>query len=1097
MLRLHQSNRLETLAAILAAEHQPPSSPFEADTLVVQSLGMGRWVSLRLADHLGICANVRFVLPAAYIWELRRTLFGEQPRRSPFAAEVLAFRIMAWLDQPTNLARAPRLAGYLRQGGEQRRFHLATRIADVFDQYLVYREDWIAAWESGQLLGLGGDEDWQALLWRDLVAGETAAHRARWMRELLARIQERGAARELGGAGRLPERLSVFGVSALPPVFVEVLRALGEHCEVDVYALNPCREYWGEIRDTHEIGRLAGERRPEDLYLEVGHPLLASLGKQGREFFDALADTAQPRELFDEDPRRDSLLSILQADILELVDRRETGPLPIAADDHSLRIQVCHSPMREVEVLRDQLLALFDADPSLKPGDVAVLTPDIEKYAPYIEAVFAEGRAARIPFSIADRGLAQSQPVLEAFLTLLDLPDSRFPADAVLALLEQPALLRRFGLSGDDVPLIHDWVRAVGARWGRDAAHKAEHHLPETARHTWRDALERLMLGYALPCEVAGDALPLFSGAAPYDDLEGGRALVLGGFAEFLEALFDWAERLKQARLPQDWAEALNLLADRMFEPRGTEEGAVAQLRASLETLRELAEQAKFRAPLAARTVKAWLAARLQRPIGVAGFLTGDVAFCAMVPMRSLPFRVIALLGLNYDSFPRHQQPPGFDLMAYQPRRGDRSRRLDDRYLFLETLLSAREKLYISYVGRSIRDNAELPPSPLVSELIDVARQSAVLADVQPKEGQTPEAQLEQHLTTVHPLQPFDPAYFSGLPRLPGYSEAWLAAARKIGRGERGPAALFVGELPEPEEEWLSVDPESLGYFLSNPARYVLRRRLNLFLADGDAGFEVREPFALDYAARDQVRRVLLETVRRGEDAGSALAQAEAQGLLPHGPFGAALHDRERGLVTRFAPDLLRDLDAPRLPPLPVDFEVDGMRLSGYLAGASAEGLAEYGFDMPGPHQLLRLWLKHLLLCRVAPEGVVRRSVLRSPAKTVVFREVPDPAAELAELLRAYRQGLRRPLPFFPKASYSYARTCLFPSKKLASAAPEALREAALAQARGTWAGSEHAAGEGGNPYYQAVYRGIDPFDGEFESWALALLGPLLRSTAE
>jgi exodeoxyribonuclease V gamma subunit len=1086
MLRLYQSDKLEILAEILAAEHEPPASPFRPDIFIVQSHGMGRWVSLRLAEKLGICAHVRFALPAAFVWELLREFLGELPKRSPFSADVLTFRIMAWLGRPENLARVPRLAGYLKDGDELRRFQLAARVADVFDQYLVYREDWITAWERGETLGLDGDEDWQKLLWQDLAAQETAAHRARLMGELLERIGRLEPARAgfNGLKPALPPRLAVFGVSSLPPIFLDVLRALSEHCDVVIYALNPCREYWGEIRDEREIGRLAGDRRPEDVYLEVGHPLLASLGKQGREFFDALAECAETRDLFDEEPLRDSLLHILQADILELVDRKTAGRLPIASDDRSLQIHVCHSPMREVEVLRDQLLTLFDADPDLKPGDVAVLTPDIEKYTPYIEAVFAEAHdVPRIPFSIADRGLAHQHPLLETFLALLDLPDSRFCADATLAFLEQPAILRRFGLSGDDLPQIHDWARAVGARWGRDGAHKAEHSLPEIPRHTWRFCLQRLMLGYALPQELAGDGLPLFGETLPYDDIEGGRALVLGGFADFLETLFEWAERLKGNRPLPDWAERLNDFIDRMFDPRDEDEAVLLQLRAALDALRELAEQAGFREPVGVRTVKSWFSARLGQPSGSVGFLTGEVTFCAMVPMRSLPFKLIAVLGLDYDTFPRHRHPPGFDLMARHPRRGDRSRRLDDRYLFLETLLSARKRLYLSYVGRGIRDNSELPPSPLVSELIEVVKQSCEL----------PGDDIERHLVTEHPLQPFDPAYFSGNPRLPGFSATWLAAARRIGQGGKEPKPLFEGELPAPEDEWRGVDPESLAYFFSNPARYLLRRRLNLVLEDADLGFDIREPFHLDFRSRDLIRHTVLETIRRRREIRTALQWSEARGLLPHGSYGEVLYGREQNLVEGFAPELLQDLDAPRLPPLPVEFEAHGVRLSGFLTGASAQGLAEYGFDDPKPHQIIQLWLRHLLLCLAAPEGVEKRSVLRTPGKTVEFPEAAGAEAELAKLLRAYWWGLSRPLPFFPKSSYCYAECRLFPSRKTGDD-PDAVREHALKQARNVWAGSDFGSGEAENAYFGAVYRGADPLDGAFESLALELMTPLLRA---
>jgi exodeoxyribonuclease V gamma subunit len=1085
MLRLYQSDKLEYLAQLLAEQNLPPASPFQPETIVVQSQGMGRWISLRLAEQLGVCAHTRFCLPASFVWDLLREFFGDLPRRSAFSCEVLTFRVMDWLGQPENLRRAPRLQGYLRDGRDLRRLQLATRIADVFDQYLVYREDWIRAWENGDTLGLDEDERWQALLWRDLSAAEPATHRARLMGELLRRLGrgDRPLPQDEEITARLPRRLTVFGVSALPPVFLNVLHALSEHIDVSLYALNPCREYWGEIRDPREIGRLARDSRPEDLYLEVGHPLLASLGKQGREFFDSLAECAEPYGFFRDEPPRDSILRILQADILELVDRRTAGRLPVSAADRSLQIHVCHSPMREVEVLRDQLLALFDRMPGLEPGDVAVLTPDIERYTPYIEAVFAASRdTPYIPYSIADRGQRHQHPLLESFLALLDLPDCRFPVDATLGFLEQPAILRKFGLGADDLPLVHGWARAVGTRWGRDGTHKGDYQLPEIPRHTWRDSLQRLLLGYALPQELAGGEPPLFGATLPYDDIEGSRALVLGRFAEFLETLFEWADRLGQTLPLSDWADRLGLFADRLFDPRDEDEATLLQLRGTFDLLRELADQAGFREPVDIRTVRCWLAERLGQPSGSVGFLTGCVTFCAMVPMRSLPFKVVAVLGLDHDSFPRHRHPPGFDLLARHPRRGDRSRRVDDRYLFLETLLSAREVLYLSYVGRDIRDNGERPPSPLVSELVDVARQSCELA----------EGDLERHLITEHPLQPFDPGYFRADPRLPGFSNTWLAAARLLGRGDRQPEPLCSAELPEPEDEWRTVDPESLAYFYGNPVRYLLKRRLNIVLESAAPGFEIREPFALDYRSRDQIRKNLLRVMLHDREPASALRLADATGLLPHGPFGAALHGKEQSLVEAFAPELLPDLRTPRLSPLPVEFEADGLRLSGFLGEVGAQGLSDYGFEDPKPRQLLQLWLRHLMLCLAAPPRVARRSLLRTPGKTVVFGPVEDPAGELGKLLKLYWRGLSRPLPFFPKASHCYAHCLSAPPKKL-QGNPEAILFDARRQARATWLGSEFGAGEADDPYYRAVYRGIDPLDGEFERLAVEVLGTMLK----
>jgi exodeoxyribonuclease V gamma subunit len=1107
MFHLYQSDKLETLAERLACDLDPPLPPFEPEIILVQSPGMGRWLSLRLAERLGICAHLQFPLPAMFVWDLLRSVFGELPRRSPFSADVLAFRILDWLSRPENLARAPRLGAYLKDGDELRRFQLAARLGAVFDQYLVYRDDWITAWEKGDTLGLEEDERWQALLWRDLAEGQTAPHRAWLMGELLGRIGKAPHPGPLpGGEGMaaaslpLPRRISLFGVSSLPPVFLAVLNRLAERIEVRLYALNPCREFWGEIRDSREMGRLAGERQPEDLYLETGHPLLASLGKQGREFFDSLAECAESEEIFTEEPRRDSLLQHLQADILELVDRQGAERIPIDSADRSLQVHVCHSPMREVEVLRDQLLALFAADPTLKAGDVAVLATDIEAYTPYIEAVFAPSPdSPYVPFGIADLGLTYQNPLLETFLSLLDLPDSRFPADTTLSFLERPAVRRRFGLTEDDLPRIHGWVRSVGARWGRDGDHKAEHGLPPTPRHTWRDGLERLLLGYALPQVLAGDELPLFGGTLPHDEVEGSQALVLGHFAEFLETLFEWAETLKPERPPQDWAELLNRCIDGLFEPDEEDETALLELRGALDLWREFAEQAGFRAPVSLRVVKAWLGERLGRPAGHAGFLTGEVTFCAMVPMRSLPFKVIAVLGLNHDSFPRHHPPPGFDLMARHPRRGDRSRRLDDRYLFLETLLSAREVLYLSYVGRSIRDNSALPPSPLVSELLDVVKQGFVLAEDYPHPSPLPggegtTAGIEDHLMTVHPLQPFDPAYFRGAPRLPGYSATWARAAAWIGRGAETSRPLFEAELPEPEEAaWKVVALDDLLRFYVNPARFLLQKRLNLDLETAGHVFEVREPFGLDHFTTLAIREDCLAALLDGRPAEGPALLAEARGLLPHGAFGRRLHAREHATVKQFASALQPYVRDGYRDPLAFCFEIGSSALEGRLARVSPFGLVESVPDRFRPRHTLALWFRHLALCTLKPDGVPLESRLFCLDRTLVLRPVEEPEREWATLLEYFRQGLRRPLPFFVKSAHAYAEAVL--KKKSAP-------EAALKAAHREWDEPEyrshpHHFGESENAYYRAVYRDTDPLDEAFETLALEVFGEFFAALAD
>jgi len=1074
MLHLYQSSRLEILLELLAAVvEQPLDSPLAPETVIVQSKGMGRWLSLRLAEKHGVCANIRFPLPASYLWQLLCEMLGDLPRRSAYAPETLTWRVMSWLSDARRLQQTPRLKAYIESGDDVRRFELAYRIADTFDQYLVYRPDWITAWEADQRLDLGPDEDWQALMWRDLSASHPERHRVALIQDLLQRL------RNVQSPHHLPERIVLFGISSLPPVFLELIKCLSERAEVCLFLLNPCREEWGGIRDEAEIARAAGSKPPEELYLDLGNPLLASLGKQGREFFDALsADFPELHSLFDEVQPR-TILQTIQSDILNLIDRKKTAKQTIRGDDRSLQIHVCHSPMREVEVLRDQLLALLDADARLEPADIAVLAPDISAYAPYIEAVFAAREGApSIPYSIADRTLSGEQPILGSFLRLLDLPGARFEAEWVLDFLEHPAIRRRFDLSEDDIPAIHNWVRAAAIRWGRDGAHKAALGLPPEPRHTWREGLNRLLLGYALPQALAADGVPLFKSTLPCDDIEGGLALSLGRFAEFVETLMGYDVKL-EASLPLTmWADTLAEMLEQLFLPEAQEDmEAIQQLRDALDLLRELAEDAGYEEPVSNSEVKAWLNRQMRETGGSGGFLTGGVTFGTMVPMRNLPFKVICLLGMNDGDFPRQQRPPGFDLISRNPRRGDRSRRLDDRYLFLETILSARQTLYISYVGRSIRDNGELPPSVLVSDLLDTVQASCVL-----QEG----GECLQRIVTEHPLQPFNPAYFEGDARRPGYSGQWLSAARLLGTGEYESKPLFTELLPEPEEEWLTVDLDELGYFFGNPARYLLRRRLGLVLEEGEADFDNREPFGLDYFGKDALRELALNELRWTLPPKTARRLAEASGALPHGEFGRALFGKEQAVAETVTPALLPLLTLPALEPLSLDFQATGIRLVGSLSGVRPQGLVGYRLQALGPRDLFALWLRHLALCLLNPSGVRLQSRLIGLDKTVSFGAVEDAEQAMARLLSYYHQGLMRPLPFFIKSAWAYVE-----------AEPENDPEGALKAAHAKWDPAEFRNGESQNIWYQAVYRGSDPLDAEFQTIALDILAPMQAAIRE
>jgi len=437
------------------------------------------------------------------------------------------------------------------------------------------------------------------------------------------------------------------------------------------------------------------------------------------------------------------------------------------------------------------------------------------------------------------------------------------------------------------------------------------------------------------------------------------------------------------------------------------------------------------------------------------------------VPMRSIPFRVVCLIGMNGADFPRSQRPLSFDLMARNPCRGDRSRRRDDRYLFLEALLSAREVLYLSWIGNDQHDNSLKVTSVVVEELLDYLRRG-----YRPEGG----ADLEAHLVVRHPLQPFSRAYFDRSDgRLFSYAHTWVDAAR-VRRDPQVPA-FFDKDLGPPDEDLRTLDIEDLIRFLRNPARYFLTRRLGLRLPEEAEIPEDREPFDADNLERYQLRQSLAQGLLSGRDRGSILARLRAEGVLPHGAPGELLLDEQLAEAVPFVRRLQGGL-SEALEPVEVDLSLAGFRLQGQLGNLQAAGLLDYRFGALKAKDWLRVWVRHLVLSCIAPKGVERRSTYVANDRTLSLTRVEDPAALLTDLLDLRWQGLQRPLPFFPETALAWVQYGYGP---------------AFDQA---WSDPFSPVPEQADVAVRIAFRGRDPMRdpirAEFEQIATRTLGPML-----
>lgn len=1009
---LYRSNRVENLAAALSRVVRTPLlDPFAKECVVVQGPGMERFLSAHLSSELGVWANPWFPFPRAIIELALDAVLGELPESTRvFRPETLTFLIARALDAELLSDQAfGDVSRYVSRDTTQvGRLGLASELARTFDQYLVYRPDVIRSWENG------ADQHFQAKLWRKLLASAEPTHIAARMEAFQAHLHKHGLSDQ--ALSLLPERISLFGVSTLPPAFLHLLSQLAQHIDVHLFLLTPSPEYWGDF--DRKLARGNSVRA-----------MLSTLGRVSREFVDLLLESVpfeEPLgELF-ELKASSSMLALLQRDISELIERDPTRtdalrPLPIRSDDGSLSVHVCHSATRELEVLRDVLREKLENDRSLEPHDIVVFAPDIERYAPAIEAVFSQSdgeneRGGHIPYRIADRRAARSSSLLEAFSALLELVESRLALSDVLDFLHRAPVRERFGLDEGELSELQDCLVEAGARWGMDGAHRTRFGQPAYEQNSLRFALDRLFVGFASAPSEQQSVLETL----PYTDVEGERALLIGRFARFSETLFELTQACATPKSPEAWCKLWLETMPRMFAETRELSAEHHSLRAAISSLAQDAELTQYNAEVMLSALRPLLESRFDRGRANLGFLASGITFCEHVPMRAIPFRVVCMVGMDDEAFPRRSRRPSFDLTTETRRAGDRDVREDDRQLFLEALLSARDALVITYVGRSAKDDSERPASVLVDQLLRVLDRHFVLGDASQALLSFERKSASEHVTQVHALHRFDARYFVPHAALGSYDTTAALAARALRAPRKVPQRFISGPIPASPNT--AVELEKLVSFFRAPQRAFVRERLRVRLPQESEQTPDREPTALDALERFQLHDRLL-TGLRGEARAEQLRVLVQEGKLPPGTTGQVLfEDLEKTIDAMLAELDVGDQTAD------VRLRIDGPhgQLHGTLRGLHEHARVELSAAAASDKHKLSAWIRHLALC--ASDSPVKETLLISRTAagkrgvaTLRYPPVERAQEHLDNLLSLYWLGLRMPLPFLPVQSSTYA----------------------------------------------------------------------------
>jgi exodeoxyribonuclease V gamma subunit len=1083
------------------------------------------------------------------------------PAHMPLDKSPLVWRIMRLLPSLLAKPSFAPLKNYLGQAEadaspmNRRAYQLAAQLADVLDGYQNYRADWLEDWanhkdtlrtQTGTATSLPAAQSWQPELWRDLLDDLAAdaevkaelqhsySSRAKVHEAFMAKMATLPEGQRPAG---VPHRIMVFGVTSLPMQTVQALAALGRVCQVLMLVQNPCQHYWGHVVESRvPLAKLSKQRQAHKAGLPVPqddgslseadqytlhtdtHPLLAAWGKHGRDYLhllDGFDDVDQykgqfnrvdvfvdPADTAADEGREPTMLEHLQSSLLNL------APLPdhltdVPADDTSVRFVQTHSAQREVEVLHDRLLAWLDADPTLKPADIMVMVPDMANFAPHIHAVFgrfASNDARHLPYTVADT-TPRTEPLVQALDNLLQLPQLRVTRVEWQSLFEVAAVRERFGLEEHDVAQLDTWLADAGVRWGLDAPHRKPWGIaPDMAdanQNSWLFGIERLLLGYATG---ASDELATpWADTLPQAGVGGLDARVVDGLLQWLRHTHIALIKLRQEHTPTEWVAVLQQLVALFFKPSDeADERLIERVMAPLETWLAECQLARLDSPLPLVVVREHWMAQLQQPAMQRRFFGGGVQFATLMPMRSIPFKCVCLLGMNDGDYPRSQTPRDFDLMSDAAhagstqshwRAGDRSRREDDRYLFLEALLSARDKLYISWQGRRTTDHEIKPPSVLVAQLMDYL--NAVWTH---DGGLACDAPLQ-------PLQAFSPKYFTQGSTFQTYADDWQ---RALLSSNASSAATASNETTPSEAAPTELTLQHLQRLLRQPVEVFLVDRLRLRLDQPEEAAEEEEPFSLDGLEKYKLN----QRIAQAEDAQQAIDQLRLSGQLAMAGFGEAQqhlfeNDREK---LREQLDVLLPKWPKHLNVQSAHWQLGHTHLSAEWAngqtmwhtngkahdagqqwlqvalrpGAVTEGKKEN--QVARIDTLSQLWLHHLAACA---SGSPTTSVQIGFDAAIELKPIKTEQAQehLQDLCDAYLEAWAQPLPVASKTACAFVMGVYGGSK-------DAMGKAQAAFEGGFGKSSEYT----GSPALQRVFTSFEDVEADLNHWATRLYEPMFKA---
>lgn len=986
MLNIYKSNTLYRLAEILADKlaASVPDDPFLTRYIVVPNRDTSRWLKLYLAEKNGIVANVEFLLPAEWQFRQIRKLYKNLPSLLPSDPGPLTWAIFGLLLNDDKRRKFKSADRYIKNQPPEMKelaaMQLAEKIASVFDQYLVYRPELILKWQANAAIS-DSDERWQADMWNLLENERVIREKGTGFPNRAELQAEANDAIEIGDitAG---DTIFFFNTGLIPNPVIRMADRFSAQTEVAIFQLS--------------VTRNADEPGPAQ------NPLLDAFGDEAKgtgHLYGALNGESIPefRDIF----QQETLLQKIQKSILE---NEPVGSWDPNNDGNvAIEIHSCHTPLREVEVLHQFLLRAFEADPDLHPDDILVMMPNPDAYKPLIHAVFGSKSDGlpEIPYH-AGYDVSDSTGLVRLFLHLLDLADSRMEFSEVIDFFMEEPVREKFNVAESGAERIKRWMEENNVIWGLDRDHRIASNQPGDDLNTWQTAIRRGWRGILFGTQEN----PFEENDLNYLQAKGGdREMEWSSFSAFLGQLRVLNSEAESKKTVSDWCEIIEKLLNSFFSKKALSDSEANAIILAMQNTREFADISNIERKVPFSLIRRALRNLLSVNRASAAVFSRGVTFTSMVPVRSIPAKVIALIGLNESEFPRKENNIDFDLMAREPEVTDRNRKNEDRNLFLESILAAGRFHYCSYIGRSRKDDEPIPPSPIVSEWLN---QLSAATGIKP-----------DNLIIQEPIHGFSTGNFR---QKLSFANTEYSVAKLLASGSSDYAGFFMNEAIKDEDETVISLDNLLGYY-KNPVGAFFKHR---FQPEVNTPDELRDEFALNNLEKHILFEKIFGWKLDGVSEEEILNLLYNTGSVPAGWQGKALlYEMMKNAGT--AIEFLHSKNMiPEVHSIHVSIPLDSNDLKGSFTSFQKKGFLDLTPSSYGGSKVIKSWICHLAVTAQAnqtqSESYLLCNLKKGKPVFVTFKPVQNARKIISALIDMYLSGIASPLKIFPETSYAYLK---------------------------------------------------------------------------